>query len=672
MSDKIYFNLGPVQGFVAQARRTRDLWSGSFLLSYLAGCAINEVIVKDGEIIIPDVKDDALLDWIRGSRDGEAPMIGSLPNRFEASADDPKMVARCATKAIQDKWNTISQAVWDEFVVNVAKNGRDTKAIWDRQVKGFWEISWVIGPDISAMNSRKSWRINRPTDEAGDHCTTMGDWQELSGFIRSKSKERIKQDEFWKNLRYQSKLGRLDIKDGERLCALALIKRLFPKISKDAIGWSVETNNWPSTPYVAAVPWLKKVIDAIPEGANNYARAVIRDAPEAQRKGVSRKIGFFSKNLSDPFLNLDGNFYFENALLDCKRTPLEGTPFPLENGVEESEEVKRKREKLKYLLKGLTKWDSEKHSVSPSEQFGDSPLVTNLAKPDCNPLGFSKSSKKVDRSPVSFYAMLLMDGDNMGKLIEEYKGEPISKALSIFTKGVRTIVRDYNGVTIYAGGDDVLAMLPMPDALECALSLSKKYKQSFDEVIPEAQATISAGLVFSHYHIPLNTVMQEAHHILDDVAKDKNGRGSIAVSVLKPSGKYCQWTVTWDRLTDSNDVSRIYDLVSKVQDGPQKQFSISFFYGMRDDLAILSGDQILKPGSYAKLVEGLDPVRFLTAEYLKSRERKASRKEAEERVNALLELSYQSINNKGIDKTVLSPDAAMLIKFLSQTADGGN
>ena len=64
MNDKIYFSLGPVQGFVAQARRTRDLWSGSFLLSYLAGCAINEVLAKGGEITVPDVNKDELLAWI--------------------------------------------------------------------------------------------------------------------------------------------------------------------------------------------------------------------------------------------------------------------------------------------------------------------------------------------------------------------------------------------------------------------------------------------------------------------------------------------------------------------------------------------------------------------------------------------------------------------------------
>lgn len=638
MSDKIFFSLGPVQGFVAQARRTRDLWSGSFLLSYLSGCAINEVIAKGGEIKIPNVREDSLLAWIRGSRDGDAPIIGSIPNRFEAFVSaDPKGVARSAAEVVQEKWENIAKAVWTEFVADVAETNNRTEIIWKRQVKNFWEVSWIVGPDITAMNSRKNWRTSRHLeDEPGDHCTMMGDWQELSGFIRSKDSK--KQNEFWKSLSSQTKrgkpkLGKLDIREGERLCALALIKRLFPKVSKEAIGWVVETKNWPSTPYVAAIPWLKRVIDMAPKEADDFAYIVLDAAPDAERKGISRRIGSFS-NRSESLLDLDGNFYFENALIDCKRTPLDGTPESIDNCEEEPEETKRARKKLKILLSGL--------------------------------------AEKAKSRPAPFYAMLLMDGDNMGKLMGDHEEEPISCALSSFTKGVRDIVRAHDGVTIYAGGDDVLAMLPMPGALNCAFKLSQEYEQSFREVIPEADATISAGLVFSHYNIPLSTVMREAHYILDEVAKDQNGRGSIAVSVLKSSGKYCQWTATWNRLTDDKGLSRIDDLVFKVQEGPQKQFSKSFFYGMRDDLAVLSGDQILKPGCYAKLVGGLDPLPLLTAEYMKSRERTVSREEAEERVGALLELSYKAHKTMGIDKTALSPDAAMLIKFLSQIAEGGS
>ena len=60
---------------------------------------------------------------------------------------------------VQNRWMEIAEAVWDEYVVDVAENGYGTEMIWDRQVKNFWEKNLVAAPDISSMNSRKNWRI---------------------------------------------------------------------------------------------------------------------------------------------------------------------------------------------------------------------------------------------------------------------------------------------------------------------------------------------------------------------------------------------------------------------------------------------------------------------------------------------------------------------------------
>jgi len=51
--DILNFSLGPVQGFIARARKTRDFWTGSFLLSYLAGQAMAVVLENDGKLILP-------------------------------------------------------------------------------------------------------------------------------------------------------------------------------------------------------------------------------------------------------------------------------------------------------------------------------------------------------------------------------------------------------------------------------------------------------------------------------------------------------------------------------------------------------------------------------------------------------------------------------------------
>lgn len=82
-----HFTLGPVQGFVAQARRTRDFWAGSFLLSWLSAVAMQAVIKQQGEIIFPKVSDD-YLDWLENKgKSGTEPQQGCVPTPTDLKAD---------------------------------------------------------------------------------------------------------------------------------------------------------------------------------------------------------------------------------------------------------------------------------------------------------------------------------------------------------------------------------------------------------------------------------------------------------------------------------------------------------------------------------------------------------------------------------------------------------
>ena len=69
-----YFHLtiGPVQAFVAQARRTRDFWAGSFVLSFLSSVAMSAVRQQGGEIQFP-VPDNNYLSWLEGTNKPNAP-----------------------------------------------------------------------------------------------------------------------------------------------------------------------------------------------------------------------------------------------------------------------------------------------------------------------------------------------------------------------------------------------------------------------------------------------------------------------------------------------------------------------------------------------------------------------------------------------------------------------
>ncbi len=111
--ERLYFTIGPVQTFVAQSRRTRDLWASSWLLSRLADVAMRAVEKARGEIVLPcrELPEDS-------ERLAPAPAVrhGRWPNRFVAVADDPQAAAQAAKSALLDAWKTIAEAVWRSYV----------------------------------------------------------------------------------------------------------------------------------------------------------------------------------------------------------------------------------------------------------------------------------------------------------------------------------------------------------------------------------------------------------------------------------------------------------------------------------------------------------------------------------------------------------------------------
>ncbi|MBS7348643.1 MAG: hypothetical protein KIG95_00475, partial [Comamonas sp.] len=139
------FTLGPVQGFVAQARRTRDFWAGSFILSWLSSAAIACIQQQGGKVQFP-VPDESYLRNLYGKAGANDPypQQGSIPNRFMATTAEvpagfhPEWV----TQTVQAAWRALADAVWSNDLQPVAN--ASTRAIWDRQVSNFWEISWVL------------------------------------------------------------------------------------------------------------------------------------------------------------------------------------------------------------------------------------------------------------------------------------------------------------------------------------------------------------------------------------------------------------------------------------------------------------------------------------------------------------------------------------------------
>lgn len=614
---KLHFSIGPVQGFVGSSRRTRDLWASSYLLSYLAGKAIVALREEFGaKMVLPDIEGNRLIEALGGDDTATTPRHGTVPNRFVAKVDSPKDAAEAAAGAVDRAWKEVAEAVWNEYLEPIAHHGDKTRQIWKRQRDNFWQISWAVGDDPSTLDRRKNWRSHAPPDEEGDKCTMMHRHQELSGYVRAQN--RSKQDKFW--ARVKGRVGALDLKDDERLCTIAFVKRMYPRVADELFGWTLDVDHWPSTAYLAAAPWVAGV--ASESKAVEYANNVLNTHSRARGEwGTSLPC---LEGVRSDFASLDGNFFLDEALSNENATSLDGADDGRTALVEELREL--------------------------YGEFGQ---------------------------PSRYYALLLMDGDKMGALLRDAHDEgntsAVSNALGEFAQSVDDIVSTHDGLAVYAGGDDVMAVMTLPNVLSCALELRTRYRDCFEDVALDRAATVSAGIVYAHYKTPLREVLAEAHRLLDDVAKDRTGRDSVAISAMKPSGKQVEWTTPFLHLTNASTTAphrldALRDCLATGDD--EKGFTNSFFYGLRRALMALADEPRWEPGTYVALPEAFDLSELVVSQYMQA-DPGLEESRAREDVETLLDASrrvtrdsrQQQIQH---DESTIGFDASLLVKFLDE------
>lgn len=628
-----HFTLGPVQGFVAQARRTRDFWAGSFILSWLSAVAMKEVQKQAGdESIVFPKPGKAFLEALEKGGAG-SPRQGSIPNRFKAvvNADfDPEKVEA----AVRNAWHDLAEHTWLKDLAHCEKATRD---IWDRQVKAFWEIAWAITPDekdSSVLSRIKNWRTHFPPDEFGVKCMMMEGWQELSGVERPGKDG----NPFWDGLLKSGKEGiKTDLRESEQLCAIAFIKRRFARhfgtfSATMPGGWTLQgwhlSNGMPSVHYMAAAPWLAQLIKKAAGDPDLHKQmwafhntaCALTDGYSESGSNIRCVKDALGNTAEKEWAALDGTVYFDAMLENPK---LWG---------DKSDDAKELLGQLKSLRK-----QAKIDAVSP------------------------------------FYAVLLMDGDQLGMYMGDADNQTIiSDALAKFTGGVPKIVEDENGALVYAGGDDVLALLPLEDAMRCALKLRQLYMDSFDEC--GFPVSISAAIEYAHIKMPLGKVLGDAHDLLNNIAKEKCGRDSLACRVWKPGGKALEWGMPWVKAIDGDRVV-LEQLANNFRNGGGNSedaaaMSSKFLYRIRERFEILNPEDGRAPV--------LDPEQakdLMAMEYLNSGASNAkSMEEARLIIAPLLEQCRpkKRISSKTeAGKFYFEPsprceaDAALLVRFIA-------
>lgn len=640
MNRLLRYSIGPVGSFIGEARRLRDYWAGSFLLSWLTATAIDAARGGGARILSPILpSDDARVEAMCTAQDGYASL---LPNQFRAIVAndfDPSGIRQ----AIIDRWVHLSEAVWHSFVAPAFLGDTETlavtRALWLDQIGSsdacFWETIWVMGdcddhrarPDDKWMADRK--RFRKPfflgDQGPGDLCAIMPDFREISSLQRAQ--ERQKQDAFWHAIRAHLAVGEggtsLDLRRHERLCAPALVKRLFLRLDdrqlQETIGWvpgvrklwasrvspganlEVAGHHWPSTAAVAAVPWVRQIVeralstdDEETQGAiDQFVRAVRgydHALSVAERQSRFWEPVTYMKGAKSPrravadvagLLQADGRLFFENELDVVK----------LEDGAPD-EGQRAKVDAIKTALRDLRKTCCDNASASP---------YYAVLRMDADQVGVLKN-RIAEHAMNGTAGLLPLDLQN--------SDDPVGACLTEFIEKARVYLSDFEpiegqdfgpriGDPVYASADELVIIAPVDRVATIHRAMrdlfAKTVSSRLDKTVAEMQLdggprrmTISAAIVFAQYKAPLGRVLREAEERLEFIKGDRERPGQLCLSRLEQGAVSGRWELRKDTILDD-----LISLAEGKSTGPAIWGTNHATYGLLDTLRYLQQSEIV-------------------------------------------------------------------------------
>jgi len=202
-------------------------------------------------------------------------------------------------------------------------------------------------------------------------------------------------------------------------------------------------------------------------------------------------------------------------------------------------------------LKREIKIDKEKNII---QQYQEKHIQNSKVK------SIEQLSQKLG---FDYYAVITADGDKMGQKIKNEATEDITKIkvlsqklFEFFTKDkdIYTLTnKEFKGELIYAGGDDILALLPVKNGDKIFLDYIERLSKRFQDIVGN-DVSLSFGVNIAYYKYPLRDAVQSSFDLLYQ-AKDK-APNSIALKITKHSGQ------TFSSILQLN--SDIYNTYSKL------------------------------------------------------------------------------------------------------------
>jgi CRISPR-associated protein Cmr2 len=593
------FSIGPVQSFINKTRKLRDHWAASVILSWLCFEGITVVMNKLGpdHIVYPSLQDQPLMEqYLEEAFSGViAPggqsetlqkdtAVASLPNKFVfiAPAGKEEEIAAGIQERIREKWHELAAIVLDFIGIQE----KTAEKITHRQIYSWWRFNWSSADFVTlddqqeiqllfedkfsdlfaaidkfsksypaadyaypathhliqaALAASKTRPAAARAPEPGMKCPVCGELEVLHDHDGPSHSTGYKKatDSLWGKI--QSRFQASTVREKERLCSVCCIKRFAPMAvqkSSHPLKKIFKSDKFPSTTEMATWEYRSRLKEA----------------------------GF----LDDPAI--------EQELIDQLH-----------------EDPSQRSKTVKTII--------------------------------------TKASQKniLISEPDDYFAILMMDGDKMGDLIngtniaacwgdvlhpelvfryqeggllekkdlwDEYLEKQrmlspglhaaLSESLGAFSlHAVPRIIDSCNGRLIYAGGDDVAAVLPLSTALDAAEKIRVTYNTCFGIITENGVAkeidfmdgtqqvfllpgngqgiSISAAILICHHKQPLRGALEEAHRLLDNHAKNKTGRDAFAIRLKKRSGQARDFTAKWQKPNFFAETGSVLDSFKKVQ-----------------------------------------------------------------------------------------------------------
>jgi CRISPR-associated protein Cmr2 len=165
-------------------------------------------------------------------------------------------------------------------------------------------------------------------------------------------------------------------------------------------------------------------------------------------------------------------------------------------------------------------------------------------------------ARKSNGAVPVYYAALMLDGDKMGDTITRCQDQKdlhaVSSELGRFAaqEAIEIVERHYKGKLVYAGGDDVLALLPAENGLECANALKEAFsKLNFPHQLAGNSPSCTVAIVVAHYKHPLHAVLAKLR-AAERFGKQQGGN-CLALTVAKRSGEETCNKVEWGYQLDA-------------------------------------------------------------------------------------------------------------------------